>query len=76
MVANFLKYLEDKFPLTDAERELITEVCVVKNEKAPISLAGRRFMAKNAFVSKGIFRSYRVDDRGHEHVFQFSPENW
>jgi len=77
MVANFLKYLEDKFPLTDAERELITEVCVVKKmRKRQYLLQEGDLWLKNAFVSKGIFRSYRVDDRGHEHIFQFSPENW
>ena len=77
MIANFLKYLEDKFALTDAEREMIANVCVVKKlRKRQYLLQEGDLWQKNAFVSKGILRSYRVDDKGHEHVFQFSPENW
>lgn len=29
-----------------------------------------------AFVSKGILRSYTVDDRGEEHMVQFATEGW
>jgi len=77
MIADFLKYLENKFFLTDAERELITEACVVKKlRKRQYLLQEGDLWQKNAFVSKGILRSYRVDDKGHEHVFQFCPENW
>lgn len=77
MIANFLKYLQDKLSLTDAERELITEVCVVKKiRKRQYLLQEGDLWLKNAFVSKGILRSYRVDDKGHEHIFQFNPENW
>jgi len=77
MIANFLKYLEDKFALTDAERELIADACTVKKlRKRQYLLQEGDLWQKNAFISKGILRSYRVDDKGHEHIFQFCPENW
>jgi CRP-like cAMP-binding protein len=29
-----------------------------------------------SFVEKGILRTYTVDDKGAEHILQFSPEGW
>lgn len=29
-----------------------------------------------AFVEKGILRSYSVDEKGNEHILQFAPEGW
>lgn len=29
-----------------------------------------------AFVEKGILRSYTIDDKGVEHILQFAPEGW
>jgi CRP-like cAMP-binding protein len=29
-----------------------------------------------AFVTSGCLRSYTVDDKGKEHILQFSPDNW
>ncbi len=28
------------------------------------------------FVKKGLLRSYTIDDKGKEHVFNFAPEGW
>ncbi len=28
------------------------------------------------YVVKGCLRSYTVDDKGREHIYQFAPENW
>lgn len=30
----------------------------------------------NAFVCKGLLRTYTVDEKGQEHFIQFSPEDW
>lgn len=30
----------------------------------------------DAFVCKGLMRTYRVDEKGQEHILQFCPENW
>lgn len=29
-----------------------------------------------AFVEKGIMRSYTIDEKGNEHILQFAPEGW
>ena len=29
-----------------------------------------------AFVEKGILRSYTIDDKGSEHILQFASEGW
>ena len=29
-----------------------------------------------AFVEKGILRSYTIDEKGHEHILQFASEGW
>src|SRR3954454_16397557 len=29
-----------------------------------------------AFVEKGLLRSYTVDDKGNEHILQFASEGW
>ena len=29
-----------------------------------------------AFVEKGLLRSYKIDDKGVEHILQFAPEGW
>jgi CRP-like cAMP-binding protein len=28
------------------------------------------------FIIKGISRTYRVDEKGHEHILRFTPEDW
>jgi CRP-like cAMP-binding protein len=30
----------------------------------------------NAFIEKGILRSYTIDEKGHEHIVQFAFEGW
>jgi hypothetical protein len=30
----------------------------------------------NAFVEKGVLRSYSTDDKGNEHTMQFAFEGW
>src|ERR1700737_1350968 len=29
-----------------------------------------------AFVAKGMLRSYTIDEKGNEHILQFAPEGW
>ncbi len=30
----------------------------------------------DSFVIKGLARTYRVDEKGHEHILRFTPEDW
>jgi len=50
---------------------------------APKRLRKKQFLLQNgnvckyqAFVEQGILRSYTIDDKGAEHIMQFSPEGW
>ncbi|EJL73328.1 Crp/Fnr family transcriptional regulator [Chryseobacterium populi] len=77
MVAHFLKYLKDKFPINDDELEMFRQVCTVKKlRRRQYLLQEGDVWNKNAFVSKGVLRTYRVDEKGVEHIIQFSIENW
>lgn len=77
MVAHFFKYLKDKFPINDDELEMFRQVCSVKKlRRRQYLLQEGDVWNKNAFVSKGVLRTYRVDEKGVEHIIQFSIENW
>lgn len=77
MFDNFINYLTSKIELTTDEIARVEQVCRLKK------LRRRQYLLQegdtwhyNAFVSKGLVRTFRVDDKGVEHIFQFSPENW
>lgn len=77
MFDNFYKYLTANFPLTEEEFALIKQVSIVKKlRKKQYLLQEGDIWRYNAFVSKGLLRTYRVDDKGQEHIIQFSLENW
>ena len=49
----------------------------------PKKLGKRRYLLQEgnvckyqAFVEKGIMRSYTIDDKGNEHILQFASEGW
>jgi CRP-like cAMP-binding protein len=71
------KHLEEKVLLTDSEKE------VIKTFFKPQKLKKKQFLLVEghvckylAFVSKGLLKSYNVDDKGNEHINQFAPEGW
>ncbi len=77
MFDNFIIYLQDKFTLTPSEIEMVKSVCQPKKvRRRQYLLQEGDIWRYNAFVSKGLVRTYRVDEKGQEHIFQFSPENW
>ena len=45
-------------------------------EKATILLHQGDICQYSFFVSKGLLRSYTIDETGKEHIIQFAPENW
>lgn len=77
MFDTFRKYLQNKIILTDQDYDLIQSVSLFKKlrKRQYFSQAGDvcRF---NAFVLKGFLRMYFLDDKGHEHIIQFAPENY
>jgi len=77
MFDNFIKYLTGKIELTPDDIARIEQVCRLKK------LRRRQYLLQegdvwryNAFVSTGLVRTFRVDEKGQEYIFQFSPENW
>lgn len=76
MSQDFLDYLKTKLQISESEFELIQETLIHKNIKR------RKFLLQEgeiwryyAFVLKGLLRTYSVDDRGVEHIIDFSLEN-
>jgi CRP-like cAMP-binding protein len=73
--------LQQKF----AERISLTEeeIAYCKNVFIPKKMRKRQYLLQEgdickyqAFVVKGILRSYIIDEKGAEHVLQFAPEGW
>jgi CRP-like cAMP-binding protein len=73
----FKFYLDSKISLTEAQHELIFSSSVVKKlRKMQYLLQEGDICKSNAFVSKGLLRTYSVDEKGVEHVISFAMENW
>ncbi len=77
MYDTIFKHLEEKIQLNPAEKELI------KTFFNPKKLKKKQFVVVEGhvcnyltFVSKGLLKCYHVDDKGNEHINQFSPEGW
>ncbi len=77
MFDTFRKYLQDKIGLTDRDYDLIESVSLFKKfRKRQYLLQAGDVCRFNAFVLKGFLRLYYLDDKGHEHIMQFAPENY
>lgn len=77
MFDTFRKYLQDKIGLTNRDYDLIESVSLFKKfRKRQYLLQAGDVCRFNAFVLKGFLRLYYLDDKGHEHIMQFAPENY
>lgn len=73
----FKKYLADKITLSEEEYDFIQARCIYKKlRKKQYLLQEGDVWKYNAFVCEGCLRTYRVDDKGVEHILYFSIENW
>ena len=71
------KHLEEKVSLTPAEKELIKTFFTPKKiKKKQFVVVEGHVCNYLTFVSKGLLKAYNVDDKGNEHINQFSPEGW
>lgn len=71
------KHIEEKVQLTQVERELIKTFFKSKKLKKKQFVVVEGYVCNFlTFVSKGLLKSYNVDDKGNEHINQFSPEGW
>ena len=77
MYTLFFQKFNELIPLTQQEQELIESYLTPKKlrKKQYILQEGDvcRFIT---FVEKGSLRSYTVDEKGGEHIFQFALEGW
>jgi len=70
-------FLKRHIPITDDQFALI------KTEFTPKSVRKGEFLLREGdiakytiFVESGCLRTYTIDDKGKEHIIQFSPEDW
>jgi CRP-like cAMP-binding protein len=76
MFDRFQKYLADKLLLTEEDYMLIESVSTIKHlRRRQYLLQEGQVWKYNCFVCKGLIRTYHVDERGQEHIINFSPEN-
>ncbi|MCF0058544.1 Crp/Fnr family transcriptional regulator [Dyadobacter sp. CY356] len=77
MLSVFKKYITEKANISEADWEVIASVCIIRKlRKQQFLLQQGEVWRHNVFVIEGCLRRYSVDDKGIEHVIQFSTENW
>jgi CRP-like cAMP-binding protein len=77
MLDSFKTYFQSKANLTDEQFHSITATLQFKKvEKGTILLHQGDICHFSFFVSKGLLRSYTIDETGKEHIIQFAPESW
>lgn len=75
-VVSLCNFLENYFPLSASEKELIESLFIEKLiEKRKSILNGGETCNTFTSVVSGIIRMYGVDDKGFEHNIQFAAEN-
>jgi len=77
MLDSFKTYFQSKANLTDEQFLSVTDTLQFKKvEKGSVLLQQGEICHHSFFVSKGLLRSYTIDETGKEHIIQFAPENW
>ena len=77
MYETFKCYLDSRMSLTEAQHEWIWSNCAVRRlRKKQYLLQQGDIWKNNAFVCKGLLRTYSIDEKGIEHVISFAMENW
>jgi CRP-like cAMP-binding protein len=73
----FQKYLTDKIVLSSDELQLIESVC------KPKKLRKKQFLCQegetwhyNAFICRGLVKTFSIAENGIEHIINFAPENY
>ena len=65
------------FLIADEQFEFIKALFIPKKVKKGEFLLREGDMAKyGMFVASGCLRTYTIDNKGKEHILQFSPEDW
>ena len=70
-------FFERSVPLTDEQFDLIKNQFTQRKLKKYETLIRAGEVAKfGIFVASGCLRTYTIDNKGKEHILQFSVENW
>jgi len=73
----FKQYTSRYVKLTDEEVERIESVCIHKKlRKQKYLLQEGDLWKLHAFIAKGCFRTYSVNEKGVEHIVGFGISNW
>lgn len=76
-ILNLINHIREKFPLTDAEVQMITQIVSVRELKKKENLIEPGGYSLNMnFISEGCLRAYYNDESGQEHTLQLGIENW
>lgn len=77
MFTQLFKSIQEKVALTNEELELCKTFFIPKKiRKKQLLLQEGDLCTYNAFIEKGILRSFTVDEKGSEHIVQFGLEGW
>jgi len=70
-------FFERSVPITDEQFEFIKTLFIPKKVKKHEFLVREGEIAKyGMFIASGCLRTYSIDNKGKEHILQFSVENW
>ena len=73
----FQKYLTDKIELSEDELRLIQSVCKEKKlRKKQFLLQEGEVWRYNAFICRGLVKTFSVAESGSEHIINFAIENY
>lgn len=73
----FQKYLTDKIELSENEIQLIQSVCKQKKlRKKQFLLQEGEVWNYNAFICRGLVKTFSIAENGSEHIINFAPENY
>ena len=69
--------IQQKVVLTNEELELCKTFFIPKKlRKKQVLLQEGDICTYNAFIEKGMLRSFTIDEKGNEHIVQFGLEGW
>lgn len=77
MFEKLLANIKSRIEISDEELSVLQQFFTSKRLRKKQYLLQEGDVCKYiAFVTKGILRSYSIDDKGNEHILQFAFENW
>jgi len=70
-------HLEKKVTLSAEEKEIVKDHFMPRTLKKRKLLLQEGYVCKYlTFVTSGLLKAYTIDDKGTEHINQFTPEGW